>query len=45
MRLIVLASSSRYRRELFARLQVPFTVDLPDVDESAQPGESPASLA
>ena len=45
MRPIVLASSSRYRRELLTRLQVPFTVDGPDVDESAQPGEAPPSLA
>ena len=45
MRPIVLASSSRYRRELLARLHVPFAVERPDVDESAQPGESPVATA
>ena len=30
---IVLASTSSYRRELLARLQVPFTCDRPGVDE------------
>jgi septum formation protein len=45
VRPIVLASSSRYRRELLERLRVPFSVDRPDVDESAQPGEAPASIA
>jgi septum formation protein len=45
MRPIVLASSSRYRRELLARLHLAFSVDRPDVDESAQPRESPAATA
>jgi len=45
LRPIVLASGSRYRRELLARLHVPFAVERPDVDESAQPGESPAATA
>lgn len=45
MRSIVLASSSPYRRELLARLQLPFSVDRPDVDEHAQPGESPSDTA
>lgn len=44
-RTIVLGSTSRYRRELLARLNVPFEVAAPDVDESAPPGESPAALA
>lgn len=45
MRSIVLASSSRYRRELLERLHVPFAVDRPDVDESALAGEAPAATA
>jgi len=45
VRSIVLASSSRYRRELLARLHAPFVVDRPDVDEGALPGESPAAIA
>ena len=39
--LIVLASTSRYRRELLERLGVPFSVDKPDVDETQTVGESP----
>lgn len=42
---IVLASTSRYRRELLARLGLPFDVASPGVDESALPGEAPAALA
>ena len=42
---LVLASTSRYRRELLARLGLPFDVDRPDVDESPLAGESPASTA
>jgi septum formation protein len=38
---IILASSSPYRRELLARLGLPFEVDPPAVDESRQPGEPP----
>jgi septum formation protein len=38
---IVLASTSRYRRELLERLGLPFTVDKPDVDETQTAGESP----
>jgi len=45
VRPIVLASSSRYRRELLARLHLPFTVVRPDVDESASPDESPPETA
>jgi septum formation protein len=44
-RTLVLGSTSRYRRELLSRLNVPFEVAAPDVDESALPGESPAALA
>ena len=42
---LVLASSSRYRRELLERLRIPFDVERPDVDESAHPGESPQATA
>jgi septum formation protein len=38
---IVLASTSRYRRELFERFALPFFVDKPDVDETQTAGESP----
>jgi septum formation protein len=44
-RRLVLGSTSRYRRELLARLQLPFEVASPDVDETPQPGESPLDLA
>ena len=42
---LVLASTSRYRRELLARLRLPFDVVAPEVDESARLGEAPAALA
>lgn len=42
---LVLGSTSRYRRELLQRLGVPFEVTSPDVDETPQPGETPAALA
>jgi septum formation protein len=42
---LVLGSTSRYRRALLARLGLPFSVDPPDVDESALPGEKPAQTA
>lgn len=42
---LVLASTSRYRRELLARLRIPFDVQSPDVDESPRPAETPAALA
>lgn len=37
---LVLASTSRYRRELLERLGLPFSVDKPDVDETQHGGES-----
>ena len=40
-----LASSSRYRRELLARLGLPFEHRSPDIDESRLPGETPDALA
>lgn len=42
---LILASTSRYRRELLARLRVPFSVESPGVDETALPGEAPDALA
>lgn len=42
---LVLASTSRYRRELLARLRLDFDVARPDVDESALRGENPTALA
>ena len=42
---LVLASTSRYRRELLERLGVHFEVARPDVDEAALPGESSRELA
>ncbi|MGD9603877.1 MAG: nucleoside triphosphate pyrophosphatase [Gammaproteobacteria bacterium] len=41
---LVLASSSRYRRELLARLCIPFATHAPDVDENARPGEDGPAL-
>jgi septum formation protein len=40
LRPIVLASASRYRRELLQRFGLPFESIAPDVDESEIPGES-----
>ena len=45
LRPIVLGSTSRYRRELLSRFQLPFEVAAPDVDETPLPNESPAALA
>jgi septum formation protein len=42
---LVLASTSPYRRELLARLGLPFEVASPGVDETALPGESPRDTA
>ena len=42
---LILASSSAYRRELLGRLQLPFDVMVPDIDESALPGDSPEATA
>jgi septum formation protein len=44
-RLLVLGSTSRYRRELLTRLRLDFEVAAPQVDETPQPGEAPAALA
>jgi len=42
---LVLASTSRYRRELLERLRVPFDTRAPGVDESPLPGETSRQLA
>jgi septum formation protein len=42
---LVLGSTSIYRRELLARLRLPFTVQAPHVDETALAGERPEALA
>ncbi|HYM48761.1 MAG TPA: Maf family protein, partial [Burkholderiaceae bacterium] len=43
--LIVLASTSRYRRELLERLRLPFEVHAPQVVETALPSEAPRDTA
>ncbi len=42
---LVLASTSRYRRELLSRLGLPFEVLAPDVDETPLVGELPSATA
>lgn len=42
---LLLASTSRYRRDLLARLGLPFECLAPGVDETPAPGESPEVLA
>lgn len=42
---LILASSSRYRRELLDRLGIAYTCESPDIDESALEGETPAETA
>lgn len=42
---LILASTSPYRRELLARLRLPFAVVSPQVDETPLPDESPATLS
>ncbi len=42
---LILASSSPYRRELLSRLQIPFDVMVPDLDEAPLPGEPPEATA
>lgn len=42
---LVLGSTSRYRRELLERLRLPFETASPEVDETPQPGEAPATLS
>ena len=42
---IILASTSRYRRELLARLQLPFTTRSPETNEDVIDGEAPIAMA
>jgi septum formation protein len=42
---LILASTSRYRRELLERLRLPFRALSPEVDETPLLGEAPAALA
>ncbi len=42
---LVLGSSSIYRRELLQRLQIPFEICSPDIDETPLPGEVPGETA
>lgn len=42
---LILASSSPYRRELLSRLRLPFSIDVPDIDERPVAGESPEATA
>ena len=43
--MLVLGSTSPYRRALLERLRLPFEVARPDVDETQAAGEAPADLA
>lgn len=45
MQPVVLASGSRYRAQLLARLNIRFTAVSPDIDETALKAELPADLA
>lgn len=42
---LILASTSKYRRELLERLQIPFQTAAPDVDETPLPDESAKQTA
>ena len=41
---LVLASGSRWRRQLLDRLALPYAWESPDIDETPRPGETPESL-
>ena len=43
--MLLLASTSRYRRELLGRLGIPFELASPEVDETALTGETPTAMA
>ena len=45
MKAVILASGSRYRKSLLERLQIPFSVQAPDVDETPLAGEDAITLA
>lgn len=42
---LILASSSKYRKELLSRLHLPFEVLAPAIDETPHPGETPELTA
>lgn len=42
---LILASSSRYRRELLDRLGLAYTAEASDIDETALPGETPVETS
>jgi len=42
---LILASSSKYRKELLSRLRIPFETLAPDIDETPRSGESPEQTA
>ena len=42
---LILGSSSPYRKELLARLRLPFDAAAPDIDETALPAEAPEATA
>ncbi len=42
---LILASGSRYKRELMARLSLPFHTVSPDIDESPHRGEAASAVA
>ena len=44
-RRLILASGSRYRKQLLGRLGLAFEVAAPNVDEAPQPAEAPADTA
>lgn len=44
-RVLILGSTSRYRRELLSRLQLPFDTISPEVDETPHIGETPHALS
>jgi MAF protein len=41
---LVLASGSRWRRQLLDRLEIPYLSASPDIDETPLPGETPEAL-
>lgn len=45
MRRLILASTSRYRRELLGRLGLPFETASPNAPEEPMAGEAPAAMA
>lgn len=42
---LILGSSSPYRKELLARLRIPFEAMVPDIDETPDAAESPGTTA